>query len=271
MTKDLGASSLNPETPFPTNEINHNTSITESPKMLTKTAGELKVNVVAISAIHPTTHTPTPMSYASIATSNTQTPPNLTTFNPNVPEYITHIENKLRIQDRQVYIIYDQNTEDSPKDPGSAVAYKLCSKMNKWMCSLDQETSQVSHMASHLIKTLHFTNWSTILIECDSNTMASQLRGYLKNKNLLTCICSTAKSQPHMYCLVMKFIPCNGTFLPHNESHLHSLEEVHRVEEGSIITAAWIKKPEMRLPNQKMANLKVICSSPQTANHLLLE
>ena len=242
MMNALGTSHLDPTNLIPANAINHITSIAELAKMLTKMAEELKVNAAAMSANHPTTHTSTPTTYTSVA------PTNLATFNPNTPEYITCIENKLCIQDRQLYITFNQSTEDSPKDLGSAAAYKLCSKMNEWMCSLDQEINQVLHTASHLIKTLHFESWSTTLIECNSNTLPDHLKVYLKDKNLLTHICSTVKIQPHTYQLVMRFIPCDGVFSPHNETHLCSLEEVHGIEEGSIISAAWIKKPEMWFP-----------------------
>ena len=68
----------------------------------------------------------------------------------------------------------------------------------------------------------------------------------------------------------MKFVPCDGTFTPEDKDQLHTIETDHKLEEGTIILAAWIKKPELCLPNQKTANVKVICSSPVTANELLL-
>ena len=98
-----------------------------------------------------------------------------------------------------------------------------------------------------------------------------RLKSYFNEKDLLSCICSTTKVQPQPYRLVLKFVPCDGSFSPANEDHLHSLEVDHRIKEGSIITASWIKKLELRSPNQRMANVKVLCSMPQAANHLLLE
>ena len=98
-----------------------------------------------------------------------------------------------------------------------------------------------------------------------------RLKSYFNKKDLLPHICSTAKGQPQPYRLVLKFIPCNGSFSPANEDHLHSLEVDHGIEEGSIIAASWIKKPELRSPNQRTANVKVLCSMPQAANCLLLE
>ena len=68
----------------------------------------------------------------------------------------------------------------------------------------------------------------------------------------------------------MKFIPCDGTFAPEDEDQLCTIETDHKLEEGMIILAAWIKKLELHSPNQKMANVKVICSSLVTANKLLL-
>ena len=68
-----------------------------------------------------------------------------------------------------------------------------------------------------------------------------------------------------------KFIPCDGTFTPEDKEQLRAIEEEHKLESGSILSASWIKKPKHRSPNQKTANIKVICSSHIMANHLLLE
>ena len=68
----------------------------------------------------------------------------------------------------------------------------------------------------------------------------------------------------------MKFVTCNRSFAPDDEDQLCMIEADHKLKEGSIISAAWIKKPELHSPNQKTANIKVICSSPVTTNQLLL-
>ena len=66
-------------------------------------------------------------------------------YNPNTSDFITYIKNKLRIQDHQIFITYDQAMSNSPKECGQEVAYALCGKLNEWMCVLDQEEHQVSN------------------------------------------------------------------------------------------------------------------------------
>ena len=69
----------------------------------------------------------------------------------------------------------------------------------------------------------------------------------------------------------MKFVPCDGSFSPEDENQLRVLETEHNLKVGSIIVASWIKKPEHCAPNQKIANVKVFCSSPIAVNRLLTE
>ena len=130
--------------------------------------------------------------------------------------------------------------------------------------------NQILSVTKQPIKVLHFTKWSAILIELESSTTTQHFKTYCKDNNLLACICPSAKILPHTYQLVMKIILCDGTFAPEDEDQLHAIEADHKLEEGTIISAAWIKKPELHSPNQKTANVKVICSSLVTANQLLL-
>lgn len=119
--------------------------------------------------------------------------------------------------------------------------------------------------------TVQFSKHNGLLIECDSNATATQVRSYCVEENLLTKISTSAKLQLHTYHLVLKFVPCNSTFNPDNADQLQVLEMSHDHAEGSISSAAWIKKWGLHAPNQKVANVKITCSSPLTANHLLLE
>ena len=110
-----------------------------------------------------------------------------------------------------------------------------------------------------------------MLLEFDLKSHTDHFQTYCKDKELLTCICSTTKIQAQTCRVVFKFMPCNGSFSPGNKDHLRTLESEHNLEEGSIIAALWIKKPEHQAPNQKTANVKVFCTSPIVANHLLME
>lgn len=151
------------------------------------------------------------------------------------------------------------------------MAYSLHSKVNKWIRALDQETNQVMSTAGQPIKTPQFMECSTILLKFDSKVLANHFQLYCRDKDLLTRICSTVKIQTHTCQVVMKFVPCDGSFSPEDKSQLRVLEMEHNLEVGSIVVASWIKKPECHAPNQKTVNVKVFCSSPITTNHLLTE
>ena len=151
---------------------------------------------------------------------------------------------------------------DSPSDCGGQAAYTLHEKANKWIRALDQETSHSSSTSGCLIKALHFTKCNTILLELESSLPASCFQVYCKENNLLVCFCSMAYIQPCSYQIIMKFIPCDGTFTPEDKEQLRAIEEKHKLKSGSILSTSWIKKPERRSPNQKTGNIKVICSSP---------
>ena len=162
----------------------------------------------------------------------------------DVPDYVVRIENKLHIQERQVYIAFDDSVEDSPKERGGPAAYALRGKLNEWIRTLDQETNQVMSQNGQPIKALQFTECSAMLLEFESKEYADHFRAYCAEKNLLTRICSTAKIQTRLYRLVLKFVPCDGSFSPEDTSQLRAIETEHKLEEGTILATSWIKKPE---------------------------
>ena len=67
----------------------------------------------------------------------------------------------------------------------------------------------------------------------------------------------------------MKLVPCDSSFSPDNNDQLCTIKVDHNLERGFILSAAWIKKPELGSPNQITANIKLTCTSPITANQLL--
>ncbi|KAF8811844.1 hypothetical protein BYT27DRAFT_7032797, partial [Phlegmacium glaucopus] len=71
------------------------------------------------------------------------------------------------------------------------------------------------------------------------------------------------------YNLIFKFVPCTGNFDPSNAVCIADLETSNNLQPGSISSATWLKQVHRCLPNQKVASLKVVCSSPEAANHLL--
>ena len=128
-------------------------SITESAKMLAKAVEELKNNPPSPPQSQQS-HQGTQPSYANVAGTNTQRLSTSQAFNTEVPEYITRIENRLHIQERQVYISFDNEAADSPKERSGLAAYVLRGKINEWIRSLDQETNQVTSTSGQPIRAL---------------------------------------------------------------------------------------------------------------------
>ncbi|KAF8803183.1 hypothetical protein BYT27DRAFT_7030869, partial [Phlegmacium glaucopus] len=65
-------------------------------------------------------------------------------------------------------------------------------------------------------------------------------------------------------------------FDPKDANCISDLESSNNLLPGSISSATWLKcnllkRTDRHSPNQKVATLKVVCSSPETANHLLCE
>ena len=253
-----------------TSPTEHMSSIVELAKTLAKAVDDLKNNPLSLSQPQQSPQGTQP-SYASIVGTNTQLASTSQAFDPEIPEYVTRIENRLRIQERQAFITFDNEAADSPKERNGSAAYALRSKINEWIRSMDQETNQVTSTSRQPIKALQFTERIAMLLEFNSKEHTDRFQTYCKDRELLTRICSTAKVQARTCRVVFKFVTCDGSFLPENKEHLRTLESEHNLEEGSIITASWIKKPERHAPNQKTANVKVFCASPVVANHLLRE
>ena len=169
-------------------------SIAESAKALAKAVEELKNNPPSPPQSQQS-HQGTQPSYASVVGTNTQHLSASQAFNTELPKYITCIENRLRIQECQVYISFDNEAADSPKERSGSTAYALRGKINEWIWSLDQETNQVTSTSGQPIKALQFTERSAMLLKFDSKSHADHFQTYCKDKELLTCICSTAKIQ----------------------------------------------------------------------------
>ncbi|KAF8231222.1 hypothetical protein L208DRAFT_1278111, partial [Tricholoma matsutake] len=58
-------------------------------------------------------------------------------------------------------------------------------------------------------------------------------------------------------------------FDPTNESHIANIETDNSLPPCTITSASWLKHIDCQGPNQTVASLKVVCSSPEFANQLL--
>ena len=124
------------------------------------------------------------------------------------------------------------------------------------------------HQPDCTICALRFTNHNVLLLKFNSADSAHTFRSHNSEHNLLASqVCPSAHIQPHLYRVIMRFIPCDGSFDPTDATHLHQIEEDLDLPLHSITSANWIKKLELRAPSQQTANVKVSCSSTFTANY----
>ena len=118
------------------------------------------------------------------------------------------------------------------------------------------------------IQALWSTNKNALLFKLNSLDVTCRLCSKITGHHFLKHICPSAFLQPHSFKVIMQFIPYNGSFDPSNTDHIHQIKD-HNLPLHSITAASWIKKPELRAPNQKLVNVKVICASAEAANTLL--
>ena len=127
----------------------------------------------------------------------------LSPYMPETPEYITWIENRLHIQEHQVYITFNNNTVDLPEECSGTEAFTLWGKINEWIRVLDQEMYQVMSPAGQPIKVLQFTEQGAMLLKFKSKDYTDCFNTYCRDKNLLKQIWNTAKIQQCTYQVVM--------------------------------------------------------------------
>lgn len=220
-------------------------------------------------------------------------------YNPNQPENVHCITNCLHIAKKQLYASFDLNDVKAPKDKSSMAASQLKLVLN--MClraspSTDPITAHSSTMSnpssntSHplpptqpsssppstapemLICALCFTDRNAVLIELNSPEAANRFQAINVAHHLITMhICPSTTLVLFTYKIVMQFVPCDRSFKPTDADHLHQIEDDLSLPPHSITSATWIKKPKLRAPNQKVANVKIVCTSVEAANKLLME
>ena len=254
------------------NLTNAHINLTSSASKLTDLAKELSTVTNSLQSIpahsSATPHTPFHHhSYAAILAN----PPQPTTHAPSplvTPEHILHIENRLRLQERQIYITLDSDTIILYADRRRTEAIELQMKLNNELSTL--EASCPSPESRHtVIRALQYTDHNALLIEFDTPDSAKAFRSYCTLSNFLSHISPAAKILPRVFRIIMKFVPCDGSFVPKDENQLRIIEKDHNLEEGSIISDNWIKKPLQRTPNQKTAHIRFLCALPTIANKLL--
>ena len=184
------------------------------------------------------------------------------------------VQQRLLLASRTVLIEVDHSSRSAPKDRLSKATASLRDTLNKCLQELDSDNADLSDTTDvktkiHGIQSLER---GAYLVKLDSPASATCFRSYCTDFDLLTAhLGLSASIKSKAFNLVFRFIPCDGAFDPSDQEHIAAIELDNNLTLGSISSASWLKRPERRSPNQKVASLRVACTSPEAANHLLRE
>ncbi|CCA76525.1 hypothetical protein PIIN_10518 [Serendipita indica DSM 11827] len=140
-------------------------------------------------------------------------------------------------------------------------------KLNKALGKMEDATR-----TERKIINLRLTRANTTLLEMNGAEAARWLRSGENWKGLVReAFGQTDKDDkvvPRTYPVVIKFAPVGWS--PHEEEALRKFEADNAIPTNSIQAVAWIKNPVYRYTGQAFANVKMVTSSPEVANRLIL-
>lgn len=150
---------------------------------------------------------------------------------------------------------------------------ELCQLFNSWINRIAFPEVSKGHPPPALSCAVHnvsIFDHPTLLLDFDTaNSKTNFAKMIDKNDFLLKEISTNAHVCPRTYAVIFRFVSCNGPFDLSLDNHLCNIESENNLPINSIMAALWCKCPNRRLPNQTTTTLKVACSNPHIANHLL--
>ena len=223
-----------------------------------------------------TTSTPPPPQWPSLRPSPPSLPPN--TYDPASPSSTTRLRQRLLLASRTVLVHVDPGDDLAPTDRTPPALQDLRISINKDLDEYDDLsphlfTSNNGTSTKTIIRGLQALKRGAFLFDLDSAASADRFRHYAKEHPgfLPSHLGLSATVKPKNFNLIFKFVPCTSGFDPSNPDCLSTIESSNNLKPGSITSASWLKRSDRRSPNQTVASLKVVCDSPEAANHLLCE
>jgi hypothetical protein len=186
----------------------------------------------------------------------------------------TDSDTRLLLASRTVLVEVDHAHTPSSSDRNPQITLKLHDDLNIKLSALDEGNFDIANSPKDRtkIRGIQILERGAYLFELNSPASATCFHSYCSEFNLLlSSLSRSAYAKNKGFNLVFRFVPCQSSFDPSDLDHISAIETENSLEEGSITSTSWIKNPERRSPNQHVASLKVTCSSPESANHLLCE
>ena len=124
---------------------------------------------------------------------------------------------------------------------------------------------------SHVIRSVSIFDSPSVLLKFDSvDSKAKFEKICVEKPEFLSEFNLKARIHPCTYAIIMCFVLCSGQFNPGNDAHLREVAAKNDIPPNTIALATWCKRPENRSPNQKSVTIKVLCTSPESANLFII-
>lgn len=191
-------------------------------------------------------------------------------YNPDLTADHIKIQQRLILSSLQLFFEVDKDDKAAPRDRSIPAQRKMRDNITKSFQEAAEAVGDTIPSAKSIRSTQIFDR-GAVLLEFETKPLRDQFSTLCITTNLLTSICPSARIKPRSHPVIFRFVPCNSEFDPSNAEHIATIESEHHLDPGSITSATWIKQPEKRSAGQTTANLKVICATPETANHLIKE
>ena len=238
-----------------------NATMQESVVALQKAIDELKTSP------NPTQLTPNPQptipehTYRDALLSNHQT-----AHTPPLSIYEARLQNRLNIDAHQVMIEILSESDNPLKDNNPSEECptgKLKAVTNNWLANRDGDDPPPPNT---MLRALTQYGNKKLLLEANMKEAANWIRQNA-SQILQPLIGHPVKTLGRLYPVIARFMP---TLFQANEAGIRELEISANLTANSITNAIWIKNPNQRSKGQLFTNLKLLCTSAEAANSLIL-
>ena len=234
----------------------HQEAIEKTNDMAAKIEG-LQTKVTQVSSQGPLT-----LSYRDALLSNARSVP------PSIPStpFEARLRNRRNIKACQVLVEVQSDHQDPLRaaypDAGNPIDM-LEQAANSRLTTDAGDLEGVPQGSS--IRSIRQCRANRFLIETRSSDTAEWIKEH--PDSLQAPFRNQVKILSRLYPVVVRFMP---THFQTDSAGLRELETNAKLDPHSIARATWIKDPSRRTPNQRCANIKIYCETPEAANSLIM-
>lgn len=180
--------------------------------------------------------------------------------------YEAKLQNRLNIDALQALIEIQSENDNPLKDNNPSdecPTGKLKAVANNWLANRDGDDPPPPNT---VIRALTQYSNKKILLEANTKEAAEWIRQNA-SRIFQPLIGHPVKTLGRLYPVIARFMP---VLFQTNKSGIHKLESSANLTANSITNAMWIKHPNQRSKGQLFANLKILCTSAEVANSLII-